>query len=340
MAFHPQHYTPRFQQHVWSLMHNGFYTRALDADDFAFIESIRERGCIGMGPIADSPPALIEELGYWERHWEVEEGFERRIGRDIEKRERMREAHREQLEIMRAKRLAERAKRLADDAMAAAELAREEREWQKNQEALVKKREERLKQTMLADIEWETSLHAGVGVTSPLRGATPAVLHHIADRYDIEDYEDHDQQQRSLNYRRRHYEPIWKSEERTAPLRRKHARAAKQIKLANRRKAAQELAEQQMKEKAEQEKEKANQEKYERVAKLHAAQQMRAAEHAAKARAEATLRDRQQMKARAEQVLQERLARLHAAQKAQQQRVLCCYGVTLVVRWPHLLHPR
>jgi hypothetical protein len=214
MAY-PQHYTPKFQRHIYSVANNGFLTRALDADDIAFIEGIRERGCIGNGPMADSPPALIEELGYWERHWEVEDGFVRRIGRNIEESEARREARRLQLEAMRAKRLAEKAKRLADNAMAAAELACEEREWQRKQEALKKEREERLKQTMLADLEWEEADFA---------------------------------KQREENYYRRrrpepyrgprHYEPEWKAEERTAPLRRRHARNAKLQKLEIRRAAA------------------------------------------------------------------------------------------------------
>jgi hypothetical protein len=356
MRFYPQHYTPRFQQHVWSLMHNGFYTRALDADDFAFIEGIRERGCIGNGPIADSPPALIEELGYWERHWDVEDGFERRIGRNIEQREARREARRLQLEAMRAKRLAEKAKRLADNAMAAAELEREEREWQLKQEALVREREERLKQTMLADLEWEAAgdYYDYIGKSSPLRGGHPFVH---------DDYEPRPRKQRrSSKYWQRHYVPEWKREQDSETRRQELAKEAKgRKKIEHRRKQAEILAKLAQAKAAESPL---------MLWGIHLRQYAKEA-HQRHKRTE-TLRAIAEGRAQirqADQILEELLRPVEVPIEVVvtvslspppkpiaprprppnlpmffpgggTARMVNCYGVRMIVRWPHLLHPR
>ena len=72
---------------------NGFFARDLDADDFAFIERVRERGCVPCGSLAwpAATPcthsddvihrvALIEEMEFWQQPYQVDLQVARRSG--------------------------------------------------------------------------------------------------------------------------------------------------------------------------------------------------------------------------------------------------------------------
>jgi hypothetical protein len=72
---------------------NGFFARDLDADDFAFIEQIRERGYVACGSLALPAPtpctnsddvihrvALLEEMQFWAQPYPVDKIVVRRSG--------------------------------------------------------------------------------------------------------------------------------------------------------------------------------------------------------------------------------------------------------------------
>ncbi len=72
---------------------NGFFARDLDAEDWAFIERVRERGCVPSGSLAQLAPtpctfsddviprvALIEEMDFWQQPYAVDKITVRRSG--------------------------------------------------------------------------------------------------------------------------------------------------------------------------------------------------------------------------------------------------------------------
>jgi hypothetical protein len=140
-------YRPSFQRHRHSLVVNGFYTRELDADDFAFLEYVKTTGSAN-GSLPNTGVVLLEELEFWHLPYSVAPDVERRIGsrpRPVESVERR--------ELRQARSDAQRARRIIrenEQAIAAAELEREQREWQAAQER-------RKLRELLSDAEWDAA---------------------------------------------------------------------------------------------------------------------------------------------------------------------------------------
>jgi hypothetical protein len=140
-------YRPSFERHRHSLVINGFYTRELDADDFAFLEYVKRRG-VANGSLPSSNVVLLEELQFWHLPYTVMPRVERQIGRAPRLVD-----HDDYRAMKRAKRDAWHAQRLIREqqkAIAAAELEREQREWDEAQQ-------KRKARELISDAEWEAA---------------------------------------------------------------------------------------------------------------------------------------------------------------------------------------
>jgi hypothetical protein len=86
-------YYRSYNRALLKYVNNGFFARDLDADDVAFIEQIRERGCVPCGSLAHLAPthcthsddvvhrsALIEEMDFWRSPYAVDKEIVRRSG--------------------------------------------------------------------------------------------------------------------------------------------------------------------------------------------------------------------------------------------------------------------
>ena len=86
-------YYRSYNRALLKYVNNGFFARDLDADDFAFIERVRERGCVPCGSLAQLAPtsctfsdnvisrvALIEEMDFWQQPYQVDHAVVRRPG--------------------------------------------------------------------------------------------------------------------------------------------------------------------------------------------------------------------------------------------------------------------
>jgi hypothetical protein len=162
----PDVYTPTFRRALLHYANNGFLARDLDADDHAFIETIRQHGTLASGSLADavptlssydhSPrPVLIGELEYWDKPYAREREVYIRTYPDESAEDR-------------AIRLA---KRRADRLALAAERERTAKAWREEQRAALEERERRLLRTLLADVEWEKA--------APRRARRSATRHYV-----------------------------------------------------------------------------------------------------------------------------------------------------------------
>lgn len=156
----PLYYTPKFQRHLHHLVINGFYARDLDADDFAFIESVRTHGNVGAGSIGGEfytdHTHGDEELEWWRLHFAVERGAVRRCG-PYETRAEKQARRAQAAALLRMAQAKRREKIEQDRATAAAELAAAQKEWDEQQEKLAQERERRLRLAKQADLEWEAA---------------------------------------------------------------------------------------------------------------------------------------------------------------------------------------
>lgn len=143
----PLYYTPKFYRHLNHLVRNGFYARDLDADDFAFIESVRVKG-IANGDLPSTNVCLIEELEFWHFPYTIAPHIERRVGKKPRPAETLEEY--EQRKARSNKWHAQRKVREEERAIAAIELKREERE-----QAAAKHR--RIVRQKITDAEWEAA---------------------------------------------------------------------------------------------------------------------------------------------------------------------------------------
>jgi hypothetical protein len=198
-------YKPKFYRHLNHLIINGFYARDLDADDHAFIDHVRERGTVGCGSLANfeitdpgydpvwRPPVRPEEANYWYAPYGVEPGVARRSGQEKRHEDsKAQQAAREQSAAIRRARLAHR---LQERAATEAEWRREHEQWEKWQAELAAERQQRLKQTMRADMEWERA--------NPVRARR--------ERHGFDEYGEPPDRYSRVG---RHYVPHWKREER------------------------------------------------------------------------------------------------------------------------------
>lgn len=93
LDYHARPYRRTYDRAIWSFLNNGFLGRDLDADDIAFIETIREHGCIACGSLAEPTPthctysddvihrvALLEEMDFWESPYALDGDIVRRSG--------------------------------------------------------------------------------------------------------------------------------------------------------------------------------------------------------------------------------------------------------------------
>src|SRR5262245_1751940 len=148
-------YTPTFRRAMIAYTNNGFFERDLDAEDWAFIEHIRERGSVGCGAIGSSAwgppsyytrdrhPVLPDELDYWTQPFSIAPGPAPRqvvvvkpLPKDV------------------AERKAYLAKRRADKEAAKRELRLARQQWEAEQRKLEQERLERIKRWGLEEVEW------------------------------------------------------------------------------------------------------------------------------------------------------------------------------------------
>ena len=86
-------YYTKYSRALHNYANNGFFSRGLDADDFAFVEQVRERGCMPCGSLAEPVPtactysddvysrvALLEEMQFWQQPYQVDKIAIRRSG--------------------------------------------------------------------------------------------------------------------------------------------------------------------------------------------------------------------------------------------------------------------
>lgn len=173
-----------FVKHLHNLAISGFYARDLDADDHAFLERVRERGCVDCGSLAwpcsttcsysdqligHTVPSDEQVFRPMEQSRDAasDAEFARLCREELEARRSMaerqaaaaeRRAQKKAEKAARAEQLrAKAAKRAADKAAREAELERERAAWLAEQERLERERRNRLAQAKQADIEWEKS---------------------------------------------------------------------------------------------------------------------------------------------------------------------------------------
>jgi hypothetical protein len=140
-------YRTTFSKHLWNLAASGFYTRGLDADDYAFLEHVRKSG-VANGTLPNVSAVLVEELEFWHMPYALDQ-MPRRIG-PVPKR--VRETP-EQAALRKIRSNAWHARRAIlkhDRMIAAAELERERLEW-------VKRLEQQRLREQTSDDEWEAA---------------------------------------------------------------------------------------------------------------------------------------------------------------------------------------
>jgi hypothetical protein len=138
---------------MYSYVNNGFFARDLDADDWEFIERLRERGSIAVGIVGDWAPdgsfgygqnqgyAFEEEREFWENPWPVERYT---VNRTAVVRPLL---YAEKPEVVRAR----KEKRARDKALLATTLKAEREEWNRQQ----KERQLHQLQAVIDDHEWD-----------------------------------------------------------------------------------------------------------------------------------------------------------------------------------------
>jgi hypothetical protein len=203
-------YRTSYSKHLYSLLRSGFYTRPLDADDFWFIDRIRHCGHVGGGTLGDLMPdrrkfgiyghegeareaydlwednsadptyydlddeAALDEMAWYQQNKALQLA-------SLEHRKLVQAEHAEASaarRLMRAENAAKRRaeferrwlQRQADDKLQREILAQEYRAWEHAQELIAREREERLRKTAIADLEWEAAEKKRiVGVSSRQR---------------------------------------------------------------------------------------------------------------------------------------------------------------------------
>jgi len=150
MATRPYVYRTSFSRHLYSLMHNGFWARDLDADDHAFLEYVKARG-IANGTLCCTDTVSLEELEFWQRPYTIQPDIVRKAGPvPIRARPPETPEQREQRLARSSRWWARRAIREHEKAIAAAELEREQREHEQAKER--RKLRERI-----TDAEWNAA---------------------------------------------------------------------------------------------------------------------------------------------------------------------------------------
>jgi len=176
----PDFYTTTYRRALHAYHGSGFLTRALDADDIALIEQIRERGCLSTGSLGDLTPTPIftrrwcleEEVEFWRRPAEF--GAYDRAQNILRTAVRTADAvvFSEHTKESRARKHLREAQ---DKAMAAAELARAEAEWKAQQEALAEERKQREARMRQSDLEWEQAEEASIRLRNTQRQINDAI---------------------------------------------------------------------------------------------------------------------------------------------------------------------
>jgi len=143
-------YTPTFQRALAYYASNGFTSRALDADDIAFIEHIRETGHVASGSLTYG--GSYEEINFWLTPWCSENiGIPRTNWQPSAARKLHEEQDQRRLDAIKAY----RAQRKIERKIEARTLERERKKYIKQQARIAEERERRILQAMLADVQWE-----------------------------------------------------------------------------------------------------------------------------------------------------------------------------------------
>lgn len=132
-----------WSKHRYNVFRDGFYARALTADDRIYLEQVVKHGVANSSILSTS--VLSEEMEFWQQPYTIDYSVERRIG-PVPMR-----GQGETLEskaLRQAQWRARNAKREADKAMEQAELERERKAWEE------KRRRTKIRRRK-SDIEWE-----------------------------------------------------------------------------------------------------------------------------------------------------------------------------------------
>ena len=183
-------------------INNGFFSRDLDADDWQFIEHVRECG-IANGQEPNTSACLIEELDYWHFPYAIDYSAFRRYGPPPRSRPM----------IPYAADAASHAQRVRNRQAAAEARAAMQAEWKRQEAEQAAEREKRLKATMESDALWEDE-HQTIKRRDEENGSFAGAS--VADRRERPYY-----RQRPQDLPQRHYVPQWKREGWPDPARKK-----------------------------------------------------------------------------------------------------------------------
>lgn len=143
-----------FNKHLWNLAASGFYARGLDADDHAFLETVRVRG-IANGELPNTNTVLVEELEFWHLPYAIAPDIVRKVGpapKPPPESPEQRQLRQLRTNAWHARKAALKHER----EIAAAELERERLEWEKANE-------KRKLREALSDAEWESAAPRSIG---------------------------------------------------------------------------------------------------------------------------------------------------------------------------------
>lgn len=164
----PGVYTPTFERAKYKYRQNGYFARYLDADDYAFLEHVRQRGIANGDLPTDTNAFLLEELGFWHYPYAVDHTVQRRQGEGKLSRYKL-------AIIPDADEAARQAKRNRDRQLLKAEKAAVQKAWDDERKKLIREREERIKRERETDLEWNEAVDNSMGSRwdLPLRHYVP-----------------------------------------------------------------------------------------------------------------------------------------------------------------------
>lgn len=259
-------YTPKLGRHIRALVINGFFARDLDAEDHAFIESVRKRGYIDD---AGSYNSLFRTYANTKdlvgSDWRVAARNTNRAGSEyfdsdtldyFEQKWALEDQVREERRLARERALSEqherREARARDRTIAAETLAQEQATWDAKQAAQAHEREHRMLRTMLSDLEWDQAnpnrvLHEDDDAATDKKG-TPVAYSKGKVRVRVPSIDTlipspRQYQQDEYRSRSRFYEPQWDRDERVRKSKeREHERRKMQAMFAQQEASKREAA--------------------------------------------------------------------------------------------------
>ena len=186
--------------------------RFLDADDWAFIEHVRQCG-IANGELPYTNSFVLQELDYWHMPYWIDYSVHRRVGSRKEKSQKFM--------IPDADAVSRKAQRVRAKADREAAKQAMKEEWDRQKRDLEKERQERLRRTMEADIEWDRDHEREF---SNLHEAPESFAEYT------------NRKARASGLPLRHYIPHWKLEEMETPKQKQRRQKLEAVKAVEKKK--------------------------------------------------------------------------------------------------------